>query len=128
MDPTAPEPGPADVVDLDALRAACGPVVVLYRRFLDGGGVELDVGELDQALASMRRLPPLSGRMGRALALVASGGAGASTEEVIAALDLLSAAPGLAGSGKGDPGLPISPQLGQGPPVGFAQPSLPGMD
>jgi hypothetical protein len=126
---TSPAPGaaPADVVDLEALRAACGPVVALYRRFLDGGGVELDMGELDEALASMRRLPPMKGRMGKALALVASGGAQASTEEVIAALELLSAAPGLAGRGSQGRGV-VAPVVAVEPAGGFAQPSLPGLD
>lgn len=127
MTSPAPGPAPADVVDLEALRAACGPVVALYRRFLDGGGVELDMGELDEALASMRRLPPMKGRMGKALALVSSGGAQASTEEVIAALELLSASPGLAAQGSQRRGV-MPPVVAVEPAGGFAQPSLPGLD
>ena len=128
MSSTSPAAGPADVVDLEALRAACAPVVALYRRLLDAGGVELDMGELDGALASMRALPPMKGRMGRALALVASGGAEASTEEVIAALDLLSARPGLTARGREARAAPTPPLPGPGPVGGVAQPSLPGID
>ena len=127
MTSPAPRPGPADVVDLEALRAACGPVVALYRRFLDGGGVELDIAEVDEALTSMRRLPLMKGRMGKALALLANGGTQASTEEVIAALDLLSASPGLTAQGPLE-AAPSPPLLGRAPAGGFAQPSLPGMD
>ena len=127
MTSSAPGPAPADVVDLEALRAACAPVVALYRRFLDGGGVELDMGELDEALASMRRLPPMKGRMGKALALVASGGVQASTEEVIAALELLSASPGLVARGSQGRGV-VPPVIAVEPAAGFAQPSLPGLD
>lgn len=128
MTPAASEAVPADIVDLTALRAACGPVVVLYRRFLDSGSVELDMGELDEALASMRRLPPMKGRIGKALALVASGGAWASTEDVIAALEMLSACPGLAVRSPKGRATPPPPSLGAAPAIGFAQPSLPGLD
>ncbi len=122
---TSGSDGPAPVVDLEDLRAACGPVVALYRRFLDSGGRQLDMDELDDALAEMRRLPPISGRMGRALALVASGGAEATTEDVIAALDLLSDAPGLR------PAIEAAappPRPRVGPPTQGAQPVLPGLD
>ena len=128
MTASAPEPEAADVVDLEALRAACRPVVALYRRFLDGGSTALDMGELDEAIASMRRLPPMKGRMGKALALVASGGAEARTEEVIAALRLLSASPGLTtrrSQGRADS---PPPALGPTPVGGVAQPRLPGLD
>lgn len=110
------------VVDLEELRVACGPVVALYRRFLEGGRLQLDVDELDVALTEMRRLPPLGGRIGSALALVASGGAQASTEEVLAALDLLSAALGLQAAGD----LPCGFE-GLARAMSFAQPPLPGM-
>jgi hypothetical protein len=124
---TNPADGPADVVNLEQLRTACRPVVALYRRFLDSGCLDLDMAELDEALASMRRLPVVGGRIGRALALVASGGAGASTEDVIAALDLLSAAPGLV-SGAADPPTFGLSRHQHGRIEGFAQPSLPGID
>ncbi len=124
---TTPADGPADVVNLEQLRTACRPVVALYRRFLESGRVELDMGELDEALASMRRLPAVGGRIGRALSLVASGGAGASTEAVVAALDLLSAAPGLVVAA-GERPASGPPREKLGPTTGFAQPSLPGLD
>jgi len=66
--------------------------------------------------------------MGRALALVASGGAEATTEEVIAALDLLSGAPGLrpsvvdAGTASPSPWPRVEPATQVAPPV------LPGFD
>lgn len=66
--------------------------------------------------------------MGKALTLVASGGAQASSEAVIAALDLLSASPGLTAQGRRGRAAPPPPLLARAPAGGFAQPSLPGMD
>jgi hypothetical protein len=76
----------ACVVDLALLRGACGPLIGCYERFLSEGSVALH--DLDDALASLRVLPPLGGRLGRAVALVTSGGAGAPTEQTLAALEL----------------------------------------
>jgi hypothetical protein len=86
----------AFVVDLPLLRRACGPVIGCYERFLSEGSVDLH--DLDKALASLRVLPPLEGRLGRAVALVASGGAGAPTEQTLAALELLRTTTGLRSS------------------------------
>lgn len=75
------------VVDLPLLRRACGPLIGCYERFLCEGSVDLH--DLDDALASLRVLPLLEGRLGRAVALVTSGGAGAPTAQTLAALEPL---------------------------------------
>jgi hypothetical protein len=74
-------------VDLTALRRAAAPVIAWYERFLAGDPMPL--ASLDIALGGLRGLPPLGGRLGKALALVATGGRQATTEETIAALELL---------------------------------------
>ena len=83
----------SEPVDLLRLRAACGPVIACYERFLLHG--HLDVHELDDALAPLRRLPRIPGRLGRAIALVASGGGAFSTADTIEALELLRTTAGL---------------------------------
>ena len=83
----------ADPVDLGALRAAAGPVIAWYEQLL--AGRPMPVAELDEALVGIRALPPISGRLGKALALVASGGREATTEETVAALELLRHSAGL---------------------------------
>jgi hypothetical protein len=115
------------VIDLSALRRACGPIIACYERFLADGS--LDVDDLDDALASLRVLPALEGRLGRAVTLVVSGGAGAPSEETVAALELLRTTTGL----RPAPVAPVPP----GPPTnkparkngrGPTQPPLPGLD
>lgn len=84
----------ADVpVDLGALRAAAAPVIVWYEGFL--AGRPSLIADLDVALQAMRTLPPIGGRLGRALALVAAGGRLATTRETIAALETIRATAGL---------------------------------
>ena len=80
-------------VDLDALRRAAGPVIAWYEEFL--AGEPMPLASLDRALGGLRALPPVSGRLGRAMALVATGGRQATTEETIAALELLRCSTGL---------------------------------
>lgn len=80
-------------VDLDVLRRAAGPVIAWYEQFL--AREPMPLSSLDRALGALRALPPVSGRLGRAMALVASGGRQASTEETIAALELLRRSTGL---------------------------------
>ena len=82
-----------DLVDLGALRTAVAPVVAWYERFLDGQ--PMPVADLDHALVDVRALPPIGGRLGKALGVVASGGRGASTEETVAALEVLRHSAGL---------------------------------
>lgn len=86
MTPSAP-------VDLVTLRAACAPIIECYERFISDGDV--DVHDLDDALAPLRRLPRIPGRLGHAIALVASGGGASSTEDTIEALELLRTTAGL---------------------------------
>jgi len=88
MAPTAASPP----VDLAYLRASAGPVIAWYEAFLAGRPMAL--ADLDIALRGLRGLPPIGGRLGRAVALVAAGGRQATTEETIAALERLRAAPG----------------------------------
>ncbi|HEX2187002.1 MAG TPA: hypothetical protein VHN78_16015 [Chloroflexota bacterium] len=80
-------------VDLDVLRRAAGPVIAWYERFL--AREPMPLSSLDRALGGLRALPPVSGRLGRAMALVATGGRQATTEETIAALELLRSSTGL---------------------------------
>jgi hypothetical protein len=80
-------------VDLDVLRRAAGPVIAWYERFL--AGEPMPLASLDRALGGLRALPLVSGRLGRAMALVATGGRQATTEETIAALELLRCSTGL---------------------------------
>ncbi len=82
-----------DPVDLAALRAAAGPVIAWYEAFLTGGPAAL--ADLDVALRDLRRLPPIGGRLGWAVALVATGGREATTDQTIAALERLRASTGL---------------------------------
>jgi hypothetical protein len=115
----------ACVVDLALLRRACDPLIGCYERFLSEGPVDLH--DLDDALASLRVLPPLEGRLGRAVALVSSGGAGASTEQTLAALELLRTTTGL----RPAPEVALSPAPTTNRPAREAGPtqlSLPGMD
>ena len=80
-------------VDLDVLRRAAGPVIAWYEQFL--AREPMPLSSLDRALGGLRALPPVSGRLGRAMALVATGGRQATTEETIAALELLRCSTGL---------------------------------
>ena len=94
------------LVDLGALRVACAPVIGCYERFLLDGS--LDVQELDEALAGLRPLPRLPGRLGRAIVLVASGGGGAvSTEKIIEALEVLRTTTSLRTPSSDAPAVPL---------------------
>jgi hypothetical protein len=110
----------SEPIDLSAVRAACAGLVACYERFLAGGG--LDLVQLNAALAAVRHLPRLGGGVGRALCLLARGGCDASTEETIAALEVLRRAPGL----RALPAVPRERQLAMERPRA-AQPTLPGL-
>ena len=112
--------GVSEPVDLSAVRAACAGLVACYERFL--GGECLDLVQLNAALAAVRHLPRLGGGVGRALCLLARGGCDASTEETIAALEVLRRAPGLRGC---PPGAGNGPLAVKRPRA--AQPTLPGL-
>lgn len=79
--------GDPDPVDLGALRRAAAPVVAWYEKFL--AGQPMPLADLDHALTALRALPPVGGRLGRALAVVATGGRDATTEETVAACEFL---------------------------------------
>ncbi|MFN2607494.1 MAG: hypothetical protein ABR511_06300 [Acidimicrobiales bacterium] len=116
------------LVDLPALRTAASPVIAWYEAFLAGRPTAL--ADLDMALRGLRALPPIGGRLGRAVALVAAGGRQATTEETIAALERLRASAGLRAT------VPATPtETQQTPPAAkgrrrrtdWTQPPLPGM-
>ena len=69
-------PDPAPPVDLAVLRRAAAPVVAWYEQLLAGSPMPLV--ELDRALVGLKALPPLGGRLGRALATVATAGRNAN--------------------------------------------------
>ena len=119
-------------VDLDALRRAAAPVIAWYEQLL--AGEPMPLASLDRALGALRTLPPVSGRLGRAMALVATGGRQATTEETIAALELLRHTAGLRH-------MPVPPAPDSSPGVGgaarsrrrrgprqWSQPPLPGIE
>ncbi len=81
------------LVDLSVVRAACAPLLGWYDRFLDQG--RGDIHELDEALCAVRKLGPVGGRVGRAIALLAGEPARQSTKQVVAALELLRQTPAL---------------------------------
>lgn len=119
MDTTADPP-----VDLAALRRAIAPVVAWYEQFL--AGRPMPVRELDQALLGLARLPPLGGRLGRAVALVARAGRDATTDETIAALELLRHTTGLRHVPIPPPPPASKPRRRRRKPD-WAQPPLPGI-
>ena len=84
---------PANHIDLVALRRACGPVIAWYERFL--AEQRLDLHELNDAVEGLRLLPPVGGRLGRAMSTIVSGGQGVAIEEVVVAFELLCGATGL---------------------------------
>ncbi|MGI8709686.1 MAG: hypothetical protein ACR2LA_01640 [Acidimicrobiales bacterium] len=91
--PAQPEP---QVVDLVAIGHASAPVIECY----DAMRVAVERGEplddntkahLRAALERLRRLPRCGGRLGRAIAVVSSGGIDFSVGDTVAALELLRA-------------------------------------
>jgi hypothetical protein len=91
MTTTHPQPG-TEVVDLVAIAEACRPVIAWYDDFLARPQVGLAppaLARLDVALANLRSLPHCCGRIGQAIAVVASGGGASSTQHTLAALETL---------------------------------------
>lgn len=83
-DPEAPaEDG---VVDLGAVGRACATVVSWYDDLT--AGRDPSITRLDLGLVQLAALPPVGGRLGRAIALVARGGA-TESDATVAALELL---------------------------------------
>lgn len=114
------EAGPVDLV---ALRRATGPVVAWYERLL--AGEPMPVAYLETALQGLRALPPVGGRLGRAVTLVATGGREATTEDAVAALEFLRCSAGLRFVQRPAPA-PMA-GLGTGARRPWTQPPLPGM-
>ncbi len=114
-------------VDLDALRRAAGPVIAWYERFL--AAEPMPLASLDRALGGLRALSPIPGRLGRAMALVATGGRQATTEETIAALELLRCSTGLRHLPPPPPAPALTPKARRrrGASSGIQQ-RLPGLD
>jgi hypothetical protein len=116
-------------VDLTALRAATAPVIAWYEGFL--AGQPMGLGDLDVALQGLRALPPIGGRLGRAVTLVAAGGRQATTEQTIAALERLRASAGLRHPAPPPPAPATSaskPTRRRKATRRWDQPPLPGMD
>jgi hypothetical protein len=85
-------PAGTEVIDLVAIAQACQPVIAWYDDFLarpQAGLAAKRLARLDIALTALRSLPRCGGRIGRAMAVVASGGAASSTERTLAALETL---------------------------------------
>ncbi len=85
-----PPPRPINLVPL---RAAASSVVAWYEAFLAGRPPPVE--DLNVPLEGLRGLPPMGGQLGRAVAIIAAGGAQATTEQTIAALETLRAFAGL---------------------------------
>lgn len=75
------------VIELGDVGQASMKLARWYRRLVTTG--EGDPGELAEAQSRLRELPSQPGPLGRAVALVAAGGAGASDADMIAAVELL---------------------------------------
>lgn len=122
---TEPATKPAAPVDLSLLREVCAPVISWYETFL--ADQRVDLNELDTAVEGLRQLPALGGRLGWAVAIIASGGEGSSIEEVVVAFEVLCRARGLRSTGTQMPG----PRAGGSAPPGPVQAEqlrLPGVD
>ncbi|MBW3643557.1 MAG: hypothetical protein KY447_11650, partial [Actinobacteria bacterium] len=118
------KPG-TEVVDLVAIAEACRPVIGWYDDFLARPQLGLTppaLARLDIALADLRSLPHCGGRIGQAIAVVASGGAACSTEETLAALETLRTTLAMCSP---LPRVPAAPTTGSGPIVQLV---LPGLD
>jgi hypothetical protein len=75
-----------DVVDLGTVGRACAAVVSWYDDLVAGS--DPSIARLDRALVELARLPPVGGRLGRAIGTIANGGS-TDSDATIAALELL---------------------------------------
>ncbi|HEV2070224.1 MAG TPA: hypothetical protein VGR26_10555 [Acidimicrobiales bacterium] len=119
-----PNPG-TEVVDLVAIAEACRPVIVWYDDFLARPQLGLAppaLARLDVALADLRSLPHCGGRIGEAIAVVASGGAACSTERTLAALETLRTTLAMCSP------RPRTPPPSPAPSGPIVQPALPGLE
>ena len=78
------------LINLAAVGRASRPLAGWWTRLLISG--EADVDELERARRLLEALPPQPGRLGRAVALVVSGGRDATQAETVAAVELLALA------------------------------------
>ena len=117
--PLTPTPRPST-----STRCAA-PVIAWYEQLL--AGEPMPLASLDRALGALRALPPVSGRLGRAMALVATGGRQATTEETIAALELLRCSTGLRSVATPTPAEPSKAKR-RASRGGWTQERLPGLD
>ena len=127
MTTTHPQPG-TEVVDLVAIAEACRPVIAWYDDFLARPQLGLAspaLARLDVALADLRSLPHCGGRIGQAIAVVASGGAACSTERTLAALETLRTTLAMCSARPTIP--PPSPPTAA-PSGPIVQPALPGLE
>jgi hypothetical protein len=75
-----------DVVDLGVVGRACGAVVSWYDDLV--AGRDPSIARLDRALFELGALPPVGGCLGRAISVIARGGA-PDSDATVAALELL---------------------------------------
>jgi hypothetical protein len=80
----------AEVIDLDAVATAAALLAAWWAYFCRTGDPAL--AQLDQARRALAALPPLAGSLGRAVRLVASTGRHATSGDIQAAIERISAA------------------------------------
>lgn len=120
MTPTPQDRVPG-VVDLVAIAQACAPIVEWYDAFLVDGAAALArqaLARLDHDLARLRSLPRCSGKLGRAISVVANGPAAAGGHRTLAALETLRTTLALSGAHQdppAPPALPAPPLLAEAP-------------
>lgn len=122
-------PAQSVVVDLGAVGRASVALARWYAGLVANG--EADVAELARARAELGTLAPQPGPLGRAVALVVSGGDDATDAQVMAAVALLCDAAGRAGSdiaAAPGPRPKRRPQTTTASTAVVAQPTLPGLD
>ncbi len=87
---TASEPGGDDDAQVIHLPAVIGPVRRLLGFYDDLlAGNEPPIEQLDDAVVEIKALPDIPGRLGRDLALIASGGNGASRHDIVGSIERL---------------------------------------
>jgi len=83
------------LINLAAVGRASRPLADWWTRLILSG--EADIDELERARRLLEALPPQPGRLGRAVALVVSGGRDATQTETVAAVELLALAAACSG-------------------------------
>lgn len=85
-----PEP-----IDIAAIGDACRPLLACYEAICDGTESEATLLQLDAAVRRIKALPPLPGRVGRAIRTLATGGRDDGPTATILALECLRSMPAL---------------------------------